>query len=133
MPHISIAIISKLIKNESCIRVRYKTPLPCSSYFANQLFHEYAENDVISEKKIEELLKKLKIGGKNEVPDDDHDDDDHDDHGHRRRRSLTIPNGLQQSQIQGKPPVGLQRRYRRETDNHDHGKGTKKYQKVYYL
>jgi len=118
-------IISKLLQKQ-CIKVRYQTPLPCSSHFVNELFSEYAENDFISEEKMKELLEKLKIGAKNATTiESTHD------HDHRRRRSLTVPSNLLQSQIQGKP-FDLQRRYRRETNNHnhDHDNEPKKYQKV---
>ena len=118
-----MSVISRLIKKQ-CITVRYKSPLPCSSYFANQLFKEYAENDVITKNGIEKLLKKLKIGEHTEGSDESsHEHDDHDDHDHRRRRSLDSSN------IQGKQFV-LQRRYRRETDDHDHSQESTKYQKV---
>ena len=120
-------IISTLIQAQ-CIEVRYQSPLPCSSHFANQLFQEYADNGVMSKENFEKLLKKLKIGRGDEHDDSDHDD--HDGHGsHRRRRSLTIPEDPLQSQIQGMPH-SLQRRYRRQTTDHDHGYETKKYQKV---
>ena len=120
-------IISRLIQAQ-CIEVRYQSPLPCSSYFVNQLFKKYADNGVISKEKTEKLLKKLKIG-RGDEHDDNSDQDDHDDHAghdHRRRRSLTIPEGPQIQEMQH----SLQRRYRRQTTDHDHGNETKKYQKV---
>jgi hypothetical protein len=92
------------------------------------LFQEYADNGVISKENIEKLLKKLKIG-RGDEHDEDNDQDDHDDHAghdHRRRRSLTIPEGPQIQERQH----SLQRRYRRQTTDHDHGNETKKYQKV---
>ena len=120
-------IISKLLQKQCT--VRSQTPLPCSSHFVNQLFGEYAENKVITEKKMKELLEKLKIGGKSTGTVEPTDDHDH-GHDHRRRRSLSVPEDLLQSQIQGKP-YGLRRRYRRETDDHNHGNEPKKYQKVH--
>ena len=76
---------------------------------------------------MKELLDKLKIGATNAGNIESTDDHGH---NHRRRRSLAVPKGLVQSQIQGKP-YALQRRYRRETDDHDHQNKSKKYQKVY--
>ena len=128
---ISVSIISRLIQKQ-CIEVRYQSPLPCSSYFSNKLFHEYAENDVISKEKMEELLKKLKLG--DEYDEEHHespDNDDHDDHNHRRRRSLKIPVDPLQSQFQ-ENKFRSQRRYRRETI-HEHRNESTKYQKVLNL
>ena len=129
LPEMSMIIISKLLQKQ-CIKVRNQTPLPCSSHFVSELFSEYAENGVISEEKMKELLKKLKIGAKNAATIESTNDHDH-DHDHRRRRSLTVPSNLLQSQIHGKS-YGLQRRHRRETNNHSHNHDNEpnKYQKV---
>ena len=129
-----MSIVSKLIQKQ-CIEVRYQSPLPCSSYFGDELFREYAENDVISKEKMEELLKKLKLGDEHdeEHHESEHDEEhhDHDDHNHRRRRSLKIAVDPLQSQFQ-ENELRSQRRYRRET-THEHRNESTMYQKVLNL
>ncbi|XP_028394557.1 zinc transporter ZIP14-like [Dendronephthya gigantea] len=61
IPELSMIIISKLLQRQ-CIEVRYQNPLPCSSYFVNHLFEEYAKNDIINKENVQKLMKNLKIG-----------------------------------------------------------------------
>lgn len=136
LQNISLSIISRLI-DKQCIAVRYDSRLPCSSHFVNTLFDEYATDGVISEKKLEELLKELKIGRKDEEESDhsdehgdDHgdDDDDHEGHSHRRR-SLAVSEYPLKSLTLGKL-LGLHGRFKRATADHDHANHGKTYQKV---
>ena len=54
-------IVSKLLQSK-CINVNYENPLPCSSYFVNSLFKEYAKNNSIDKKNMKKLMEVLKIG-----------------------------------------------------------------------
>ena len=60
-PELSMNIILKLLQRQ-CIKVNYKSPLPCPSYFVNHLFKEYAKNNVINKANMEKLMENLKIG-----------------------------------------------------------------------
>ena len=61
IPKLSMLIILKLLRKE-CIKVNYENPLPCPSYFMNQLFKEYAENNVIDKENMKQLMENLNIG-----------------------------------------------------------------------
>lgn len=60
-PELSTIIISKLL-NKHCIKVGYQNPLPCPSFFLNNMFKKYAQKKYINKTKIEKMLGKLKIG-----------------------------------------------------------------------
>ncbi|XP_046846729.1 metal cation symporter ZIP14-like [Xenia sp. Carnegie-2017] len=61
VPKLHMAIISKLLQKQ-CIKIKYENPLPCTSYFAINLFQEYAHNNVIYKESVQELMKNLKLG-----------------------------------------------------------------------
>lgn len=113
--------------------VEQKEPLPCPSFFVHKLFYKYASNDSINEKKIEQLLAKLKIGKHNQHEGTGghyggHDHLDHNDHQRHRRHivtrtsfpSLTVNKILSTAHMEVKQPVSNRyRRHAEDPDDHD--------------
>lgn len=107
VPKLHMAIISKLLQKQ-CIKIKYENPLPCTSYFAINLFQEYAHNNVIYKESVQELMKNLKLG-----------------------RQLKNENYLQEELSESK----FARRKRRRSSNlrkNQHGNFSNVYEKVSY-
>lgn len=87
LSELSTIIISKLVARQ-CIKVEHQTPLPCPSYFVNDLFQKFSNNNFIDKARMKELLRQLKIGNRESTGDKPGDNVDHNhDHHNRRRRS----------------------------------------------
>lgn len=119
LPKFSTIIVSKLLEKQ-CIEIEHKTPLPCTSFFVNKLFKKYAQNNIVNKKKIEELLKKLKIGedGSANIK----TVDSHDGHNHRRRRRYISSRSLPDENDYVAPYMQEKEhgRYRRNAEDDDH-------------
>ena len=104
LSELSTIIISKLVARQ-CIKVEHQTPLPCPSYFVNDLFQKFSNNNFIDKARMKELLRQLKIGNRESTGDK---------HNRRRRSTGMSFQSLSDNGANMERQLRNKKRFRRE-------------------